>query len=78
VVPSHGRVMDAADVIEYRDMVVIIRDRIADLINKGMTVDQVIKADPTKGYRGQYGPSTGPWTNEMFIRAVYSDLMNKS
>ena len=78
VIPSHGRVMDFADVVDYRDMVVVIRDRIADLIRKGMTIDQIIKADPTKGYREEYGPSTGPWTNEMFIRAVHRGLTDES
>ena len=41
MIPGHGRVCDEADVVEYRDMVVIIRDRIQDLIKKGMTLDQV-------------------------------------
>ena len=41
VIPGHGRICDEADVVEYRDMVVIIRDRIEDMIKKGMTLDQV-------------------------------------
>jgi glyoxylase-like metal-dependent hydrolase (beta-lactamase superfamily II) len=78
VVPSHGRVMDQADVVEYRDMVTIIRDRIQDLIKKGMTLDQIKKADPTKGYRRQYGSDRGPWTTDMFVTAVYQSLTAKS
>ena len=78
VVPSYGRVMDQADVVEYRDMVVVIRDRIADLIKKGQTLDQIRKADPAKGYRKQYGPDTGRWTNDMFITAIYRSLTAKS
>jgi hypothetical protein len=74
VVPAYGRVMDQADVVEYRDMVVVVRDRIEDLIKKRMTLDQIIKADPTKGYRKQYGPDTGRWTNTMFITAIYKGL----
>jgi glyoxylase-like metal-dependent hydrolase (beta-lactamase superfamily II) len=78
VVPAYGRVMDQADVVEYRDMVVVVRDRIADLIKKGMTLEQIIKADPTKGYRKQYGPDTGRWTNTMFISAIFRSLTAKS
>ena len=78
VVPAYGRVMDQADVVEYRDMVVVIRDRIEDLIKKGMTLEQVIKADPAKGYRKQYGPDTGRWTNDMFVTAIYRSLTARS
>jgi glyoxylase-like metal-dependent hydrolase (beta-lactamase superfamily II) len=78
VVPAYGRVMDQADVVEYRDMVVVIRDRVQDLIKKGMTLEQILKADPAKGYRRQYGPDTGRWTNDMFITAIYRSLAAKS
>ncbi len=78
IIPGHGRVADQADVVEYRDMVTVIRDRIADMIKKGMSLEQIRKADPTKGYRRQYGPETGPWTNDMFVTAVYRSLTAKS
>ena len=78
VVPAYGRVMDQADVVEYRDMVVVIRDRIEDLLEKGMTLEQVIKADPARGYRKQYGPDAGRWTNNMFVTAIYRSLSSKS
>jgi glyoxylase-like metal-dependent hydrolase (beta-lactamase superfamily II) len=78
VVPAYGRVMDQADVVEYRDMVVVIRDRIDDLIKKGMTLEQILKADPTRGYRRQYGRDTGRWTTDMFVTAIYKGLTAKS
>src|SRR5687768_3471281 len=78
IVPAYGRVMDQADVVEYRDMVVVIRDRIADSIKKGMTLEQIRKTDPSKGYRKQYGPDSGRWTNDMFITAIYRSLTAKS
>jgi cyclase len=74
IVPGHGRVCDQADVVEYRDMVTIVRDRIADMIAKRMTLEQIKKADPTKGYRKQYGSDTGPWTTDMFVTAVHRSL----
>jgi cyclase len=74
VIPGHGRVADEADVVEYRDMVTIIRDRLQDMIKKGMTLEQVKAARPTFEYDGRYGMTTGPWTTDMFVEAAYRDL----
>jgi glyoxylase-like metal-dependent hydrolase (beta-lactamase superfamily II) len=74
VIPGHGRVCDEADVLEYRDMVTIIRDRIQDMVTRGLTLDQVKAAKPTLDYDLHYGLDTGPWTTAMFIEAVYKDL----
>jgi glyoxylase-like metal-dependent hydrolase (beta-lactamase superfamily II) len=78
IIPSYGRILDQSDVVEYRDMVTIIRDRVQDLIKKGMTLDQIKKANPTNGYRKQYGSETGPWTTDMFVTAVYQSLTAKT
>jgi len=74
VIPGHGRLCDEADVVEYRDMVTIVRDRIQDMVKKGMTLDQVRASRPTLEYDGRYGASAGPWTTDMFIEAVYRNL----
>ena len=74
VIPGHGRLCDEADVVEYRDMVTIIRDRIKSMIEMGMSLRQVQAAKPTADYDGRYGSDTGPWTTAMFIEAVYRDL----
>ena len=71
VIPGHGRLCEEADVVEYRDMVTIIRDRIADLIAKGKTLDQVKAARPTLDYDTQYGANDG------FIEAIYKNLSAK-
>jgi glyoxylase-like metal-dependent hydrolase (beta-lactamase superfamily II) len=73
IVPGHGRLCDEADVLEYRDMVTIIRDRIQDMINKGMTIEQVKAARPTEDYDPMYGSTTG-WTTDLFVEAVYQSL----
>lgn len=77
VIPGHGRLCDQADVVEYRDMATIIRDRIQDLIKKGMTLEQVKAAKPTRDYDPEYGTTTGFWTTEMFVEAVYRSLSPK-
>jgi len=77
VVPGHGLISDEADVVDYRDMVTIVRDRIHSLIGKGMTLEQVRKADPVKGFRARYGATTGAWTTDKFVEAVYRSLGGK-
>ncbi|PYQ94594.1 MAG: hypothetical protein DMF97_18325, partial [Acidobacteria bacterium] len=71
VIPGHGRLSDEADVLEYRDMLTIIRDRIQDLVKKGSTLEQVKAARPTLDYDGRYGATAGSWTTATFIEAVY-------
>jgi cyclase len=77
VIPGHGRIGDEADIVEYRDVMTIIRDRIQDLISKGMTLAQVKAARPTFEWDARYGMKTGPWTTDMFIEAAYRDLATK-
>jgi glyoxylase-like metal-dependent hydrolase (beta-lactamase superfamily II) len=74
VIPGHGRVSDEADVLEYRDMVTIVRDRIADMVSRGATLEQVKAARLTLDYDLQYGAATGPSTTAMFVEAIYQDL----
>jgi cyclase len=74
IIPGHGRLCDVADVVFYQEMVTIIRDRIQDLINKGMSLDQVKAAQPTRDYDPRYGSTTGFWTTDKFVTAVYKSL----
>jgi hypothetical protein len=74
VIPGHGRVADQADVVEYRDMVTIIRDRIQDGVKKGLSLEQVKAAQPTLDYDAVFGTSNGSWTTDSFIEAVYKSL----
>jgi hypothetical protein len=77
VIPGRGRLSDTADVASYRNMLVMIRDRIRDLTKKGMTLEQVKAARPTLDFDGRYGSATGAWTTEMFVEAVYKSLQEK-
>lgn len=74
VVPGHGRIADHAEIVEYRDMVTVIRGRIQSMLDKGLTLEQVKAANPTYGYRTRYGSDTGDWTTDMFVEAVYKGL----
>ena len=77
VIPGHGRLCDEADVVEYRDMLTIIRDRVQDMIKKNMTLEQVKAARPTRDYDPLYGSTSGFWTTDMFVEAVYKSLTAK-
>lgn len=72
IVPGHGRLADETDVANYRDMVAIVRDRVRDLVKKGMTLDQVKRARPTSDYDGIYD-SRG-WPADRFVEAVYRSV----
>jgi len=74
VVPGHGFLADEHEVVEYRDMVVIVRDRVKAMIGAGATLAQVQAARLTADYDTRYGSNTGPWTTEMFVEAVYNSL----
>jgi len=77
IVPGHGRLCDEQDVIEYRDMVTIIRDRVQYLIGKGRTLDQIKAAKPTLDFDPRWGATSGPWTTAMFVEQIYRDLTKK-
>jgi glyoxylase-like metal-dependent hydrolase (beta-lactamase superfamily II) len=74
IVPGRGRISDEFDVVEYRDMVTIVRDRIEALIKKGRSLEQVKAARPTLDWEPRYGSTTGPWPTAMFVEAVYRNL----
>ncbi len=74
VIPGHGHIGDRNDVVNYRDMVTIIRDRIDHLIKKGMTLEQVQAAKPTLDYDPLFAGKSTSWTKENFVEAVYRDL----
>ena len=72
IVPGHGRLADETDLANYRDMVTIVRDRVRDLVKKGMTLDQVKRARPTSDYDGIY--DSRAWPADRFVEAVYHSL----
>jgi glyoxylase-like metal-dependent hydrolase (beta-lactamase superfamily II) len=74
VIPGHGRLCDEAEVVEYRDMLTIVRDRIADLIKKGQSLQQVKAARPSRDYDADYGALSGPSSPEAFVEAVFRSL----
>jgi cyclase len=72
IVPGHGRICNQSDVVEYRDMATIVRDRVRDLMRSGKTLDQIKATHVTLDYDGLY--ATPEYTGDMFVEAVYGDL----
>jgi cyclase len=72
IVPGHGRICEETDVAEFRDMVVIIRDRIQDQIKKGMTWEQVKASRPSRDYDAEYGST--PADADRFVESIYRSL----
>jgi hypothetical protein len=75
VIPAHGRISDEHDVVMYRDMVVIVADRIRAMAAKRMTLDQVKAARPTLDYDGRYDTAASPASG--FIEAIYREVSSQ-
>lgn len=74
LIPARGRLAQAEEIVQYRDMVTIVRDRVQALVNEHRTLAQVKAADPTAGFNTRFGAQDGPWTTEQFVTAVYQSL----
>jgi glyoxylase-like metal-dependent hydrolase (beta-lactamase superfamily II) len=74
IVPGHGRLCDESEVVEYRDMLTIIRSMIQERINEGLSLDEVLAARPTFGFDVRYGADSGFWTTNQFVEAIYNEL----
>ncbi len=75
IIPGHGRICDEFDVVEYRDMVTIVRDRVQNAIKKGMTLEQIKTAGLTKDYDARWSAGEGAGTADNFVTSVYKSLM---
>jgi glyoxylase-like metal-dependent hydrolase (beta-lactamase superfamily II) len=77
VLTGNGRVYRQLDLVEYRDMVVIIRDTIKYYMDQKMTLDQIQSAAPAKAWEPRFGATSGPWTTQQFVEAVYRSLLKE-
>ena len=74
IIPGHGRICDEFDVVEYRDMVTIVRDRVRNAIKKGMTLEQIKAAGFTRDYDARWSAREGPGTGANFVTSIYRSL----
>ena len=70
IIPGSGRLCNEADVVEYRNMVAVVRDRVRDLMEKGMDLEQIQAARPTRDYDTEFDGS-----GEVFVESIYASLV---
>ena len=75
MVPGRGRLCDETDVANYRDMVMVIRNRVRAMVEAGASLQDVKKSRPTRDYDPLY--PNADWTGEMFVETIYQDLSSK-
>jgi glyoxylase-like metal-dependent hydrolase (beta-lactamase superfamily II) len=74
VVPGHGRLSDEADVVEFRDMVAIITERIQKMIDRGMSLREIQRERPTRDYDPEYVTENSFVSAESFVEAIFRSL----
>jgi glyoxylase-like metal-dependent hydrolase (beta-lactamase superfamily II) len=77
VIPGHGRVCDQSDVVHYKNLVTVIRNRVQYYKNQGKTLAQVLALKPSWDYDDRWGTNKGSWTGRQFVEAVYRTLPAK-
>ena len=68
ILPGHGVVSTREDVTEFRDMVIDVASQVSELVEQGMTYEQVAAAGTTAAYEAKWGDP------ERFLTAVYAEL----
>ena len=67
-IPGHGVVSSREDIVEFRDMVMTVKDRVSALVAGGASFDEVMEARPTREFEAKWGDP------ERFLTAVYEEL----
>jgi len=76
IIPGRGRLSDTSDVGSYRNMLVMVRDRVKDMVKRGMTLEQIKAARPTLDFDVRYGLDAA-WTPNQFVEAVFRTVQEK-
>jgi cyclase len=77
VIPGHGRLCDQSEVVRYKNMVTIIRNRVQFYKNRGTSLQQVLSLKPSLDYDDRWGAGSGQWNAREFITAIYNTLPQK-
>ena len=67
IIPGHGGLSTKKDLIDYRDMLVMVRKRVVDGMQQGKSLQQIADSDPLKGYHAVFDK----W---FFVQAIYNSL----
>ncbi|HUF71298.1 MAG TPA: MBL fold metallo-hydrolase [Gammaproteobacteria bacterium] len=77
VIPGHGRLSGIGDVLDFREMAIVVGDRIEHMIEEGMSLEQIIAARPALDYEPVYGTPGNPEVTDQFVESVYLSLMQE-
>jgi cyclase len=77
VIPGHGRLSGIGDVLDFREMAIVIGDRIKYMMDEGMSLEQIIAARPAMDYEPVYGSPGNPEVTDDFVESVYTSLMQE-
>jgi glyoxylase-like metal-dependent hydrolase (beta-lactamase superfamily II) len=67
IIPGHGQISNKKDLIDYKNMLQTVRNRVADGIKAGKTIDQIINSDPAKEFKTIFDKA-------FFIQTVYNSI----
>ena len=74
VIPGHGvGLSDRAGMIEVRDTLIDMRDRVQRMIDQGMELDAVMAAEPMRDLDPRWGQVAG-WTAVDLVPIIYQEL----
>ena len=72
VIPGHGPIGNRSQLIEFRDMLVSVREKVSALKKEGKSVDEVVAAKPTTDYDAKWGGFV--IGGNFFTRLVYAGV----
>jgi cyclase len=72
LIPGHGPVSGKATLKAYRDMCVTLRDRVWAMKKDGMSLEEVIAANPTADFDEDWGNGGVDWTR-ISLGSIYAD-----
>ena len=67
IIPGHGALSNKKDLQDYKNMLVTVRNRVADGIKSGKTMNQIADSDPAKEFKGIFDKI-------LFVESVYNSL----
>jgi len=72
IIPGHGPTVDRAAVIAHRDMILGVRDRVAELVKQGKSPEEVVAAHPTSDFDSKVPTVAG--SSDRFVGQLYAEL----
>ena len=75
IIPGHGAAVDRTAVMAHRDMIIAVRDRVAQMVRQGKSAQEIIAAKPTADYDPKIEQAA--MTSERFINQLYAELGGK-